>query len=74
MVNFCNHPSEIELKNAKIARKSIVASRKIKKGEIFSEGNLTTLRPGTGSSPMGFWDLLGQSSKNSYEKGQMINE
>ena len=74
MGTFCKHPSEIELENAKVARKSIVASRTIKKGEIFSEGNLTTLRPGTGASPMGFWDLLGQSSKNSYEKGQMINE
>jgi N-acetylneuraminate synthase len=43
--------SKSEKKNIKIVRKSIFAKIKIKKGEIFSEKNLTTKRPGNGLSP-----------------------
>jgi len=54
------NPSSSELKNINIVRRSIVAARRIKKGEIFSEGNITTKRPGTGISPM-MWDkVIGQ--------------
>ncbi len=48
-------PSNSEAKNLRIARKSIVASRDIKKGEIYSVDNLTLKRPGDGISPMR-WD------------------
>ncbi len=34
-------PSKSETKNIEIARKSIAAKRDIKKGEIFSEDNIT---------------------------------
>lgn len=44
-----------ERHNKLIARKSIVASRSIKMGEIFSGKNLTIKRPGCGLSPM-LWD------------------
>ena len=44
-------PLKCELENIKVARKSIVASTKIKKGEIFTEKNITTKRPGNGISP-----------------------
>ena len=47
--------TESESKNIKIARKSIVASQNIKKGEVFTEENLTVKRPGDGISPM-IWD------------------
>lgn len=50
-------PTELELENSKVARKSIVASRNIKKGEILTEENITTKRPGTGISPM-LWDII----------------
>lgn len=50
-------PSPSEIKNIEIARKSIVAAKDIKKGEIFSEENLTIKRPGTGISPMK-WDAV----------------
>ena len=42
---FIKKPTKNELKNIKYARKSIVASRPIKKGEIFTENNITTKRP-----------------------------
>ena len=50
-------PSESEIKNIEITRKSIVAKSKILKGEEFTQSNITTKRPGTGISPMQ-WDLV----------------
>lgn len=49
--------SNSEEKNIKIARKSIIAARDIKAGEIFTEDNLTVKRPGDGVSPM-LWDSV----------------
>ena len=58
--------------NIDIARKSIVAKRKIKKGEIFSENNLTTKRPGIGMSPMK-WDLvIGKIAKRDYKADDLL--
>lgn len=65
-------PSKSELKNIGIARKSIVAGRAIRVGEIFSSDNLAVKRPGSGISPM-YWDsLLGTVSKKSYKKDDLI--
>ena len=61
-----------EKKNIPIARKSIVASTKIKKGEVFTVKNLTVKRPGTGLSPM-LWDrILGKKSQKNYIEDQLI--
>ncbi|MBD5358458.1 MAG: N-acetylneuraminate synthase [Bacteroides sp.] len=55
-----------EKKNITAARKSIVAAKKIKKGEIFSEENITVKRPGNGLSPM-LWDMvIGHAATKSY--------
>lgn len=51
------HVSDSEKGNMIVARKSIVAARDIKKGETFSEENLTVKRPGNGISPMQ-WDKV----------------
>ena len=65
-------PSDKELENRKIVRKSIVASCNIKKGEIFTSNNLIIKRPGTGISPMK-WDLiLGEKSKYNFQKDDLI--
>ena len=65
-------PSPSELKNKPIARKSIVASRAIKAGEIFSEENLMAKRPGTGISPM-FWDaVVGRSAPRNFNEDELI--
>lgn len=65
-------PSESEKKNIPIVRKSIVASRPIEKGEIFSEDNLTCKRPGTGISPM-HWDLvIGCRALRAFSADEMI--
>ncbi len=62
----------IETKNAAVARKSIVAKRKILKGELFTIDNITVKRPGTGISPMSFYEILGNKSKNNFEEDDLI--
>jgi len=54
-------------------RKSIVASREIKKGEIFSESNLTVKRPGDGLSPL-LWDkIIGKIAQKNYCMDEKID-
>jgi N,N'-diacetyllegionaminate synthase len=65
-------PSPSEAKNKPIARKSIVASQNIKKGEIFSEENLAIKRPGTGISPMLWNEVLGKPAHKNYTEEQLI--
>lgn len=67
-------PQKGELSNMKIARKSIVAKTNIKKGEVFSEFNVTTKRPGTGISPQKWDKLIGRKSLKNYLEGMLINE
>ena len=65
-------PSDSELKNKDIARKSIVAKKSIKAGEIFSEDNITCKRPGNGISPMKWNDIIGQTAKYDFEFDEQI--
>lgn len=64
--------TDSEKGNIAVARKSIVASRKIKKGEIFSEDNLTVKRPGTGISPMRWEEVIGQTAKRDFVEEELI--
>lgn len=66
------HMSESERKNIAIARKSIVAARDIKKGELFSEENLTVKRPGTGISPMRWEDVIGTKAVRDFCEDELI--
>ena len=65
-------PSESEQKNKPIARKSIMASASIKKGEIFTIKNITVKRPGTGISPMKWDEIIGSAAKKDYTEDEMI--
>lgn len=70
--NGIKKPSASETKNIVIARKSIVAKTKIKKGELFTEDNLTTKRPGNGLSPM-LWDnIIGTTAKKDFYEDEQI--
>lgn len=66
--------SKSERKNIEIARKSLVAKKKIKKGEIFSEENLTTKRPASGISAMRYDEYLGKKASKDYEEDELIYE
>ncbi len=64
--------SSIEEKNKMIVRKSLVANKEIKKGEIFTRFNLTCKRPGTGLSPYFLKKLIGKKSKFHFKENQLI--
>lgn len=65
-------PSCGEMANAPVARKSIVASRDIKKGEIFTEWNITVKRPGTGLSPMKWDAVIGKTATRDFAYDSLI--
>ena len=64
--------SPSESKNKEIARKSIVAKTNIKKGEAFSEQNLTVKRPGNGVNPMLWDEVLGKKAKRDFNEDELI--
>ncbi len=65
-------PVPSEIKNKAVARKSLVASQVIRKGETFTEQNLTTKRPGTGLTPLFYWEWLGKIAERDYEQDERI--
>ncbi len=66
------HVTESERGNIAVARKSIVASKKILRGETFTTDNITTKRPGTGISPMKWYEVLGGVAKKDFEEDELI--
>lgn len=64
--------SKSEAKNKPIARKSIVASKSIKKGDFFTEENITVKRPGIGISPIQWDDVIGKTAKKDFEEDDLI--
>lgn len=65
-------PTNSEKNNMIAARKSIVAAKAIRKGEIFTEENLTTKRPGNGISPMKWTEIIGSKSNKNYDEDELI--
>jgi N,N'-diacetyllegionaminate synthase len=66
------HVSASEAKNIEIARKSIVAACAIRKGETYTEQNLTVKRPGNGISPMRWEEVIGKTANRDYQEEEMI--
>ena len=64
--------TESEWKNRDIARKSIVAKVNIKKGEILTEENITTKRPGNGISPMRWNEIVGTAAVRDFMEDELI--
>ena len=65
-------PSPSEKKNIAVARKSIVAKTKIKAGDTLTEGNITVKRPGTGISPMKWFEILGTKAVKDFDEDELI--
>lgn len=65
-------PSDSERENMNIARKSIVAAKNIKCGEVLTEDNLTTKRPGNGISPMEWYHILGRKAIHDFKADELI--
>lgn len=65
-------PNDVELGNRAIARRSLVAARAIRAGEVFAADMLAAKRPGDGVSPMRFWDVLGRTAERDYDCDEAI--
>jgi N-acetylneuraminate synthase len=61
-----------EAKNQTLVRKSIVAARPIRKGQLFTSDDLAVMRPGTGLSPFQLWSLLDTPSPQDFAEGDLI--
>lgn len=64
--------SDSERKNIAIARKSIIAAREIKKGDLLTEENLTVKRPGTGISPMRWEEVIGTKAIRDFNEEELV--
>lgn len=65
-------PTNAEIQNKKIARRSLVAAKSIKNGETFTEENIMVKRPGNGRSPIEYWSLLGTKATRDIAENEII--
>ncbi len=65
-------PSLSESENITIVRKSLVATHRIKAGEVFSPENITAKRPGTGISPMRWDEVMGKKAPRNFAVDEVI--
>ena len=65
-------PSASEQKNRTAVRKSIVSKRPIRRGEVFTDKNITTKRPGNGISPMRWFAVLGTRAVRDFREDELI--
>ena len=70
--NGIKKPSGSEKKNMAVVRKSIVAAKHIRKGDVFTEDNIAAKRPGTGISPMRWNEIVGTLAQRDYKKDELI--
>lgn len=66
-------PSVSELKNILIVRKSLVAVKQIKKGELLTEENMGVKRPGHGISPMRWDEFIGKTASKDFDMDELIS-
>lgn len=65
-------PSLAEVRNSALIRKSLVAMKTIRKGEHFSEENIAVKRPGSGTSPLYYWEWVGKVATKDYDREDEI--
>ena len=70
--NGIKTPSESEKANIAIVRKSMIAAKYIKAGELFTEENVTTKRPGSGISPMRWNEVIGTKAIRDFQEDELI--
>jgi N-acetylneuraminate synthase len=67
-------PAPSEMGNRAVARQSLVAASAIKRGEPFTEANLGFKRPGTGVSPLRYWQVLGTLATRDYAPDEALDD
>ncbi len=71
--NGIKEPSNSELKNIKIVRKSLHYNSDLNEGHILTPNDLSILRPGSGISPMDIDLVLGKKLLNSVKNGSLVS-
>jgi N-acetylneuraminate synthase len=66
-------PAAEELPNRIVARRSLVATRRIGRGERFTEDNLGVKRPGDGVPPIEYWAYLGKIAQRDYAANEVLD-
>lgn len=66
-------PAGPEIKNIINNRKSIVATRRIRKGELLNSGNITIKRPGSGIQPKFFEEITGRKVNRDIKEDTLIS-
>ena len=66
------YPALSERPNRLVARKSLVTSKAVRIGELFSESNIEVKRPANGVSPLRYWDYLGRVAQRDYEADELL--
>lgn len=61
-------------KSSTIFRRSLFAVKDIEEGELFTEDNIRSIRPGYGIAPKYLKDLCGKPAKRSLKRGEPITE
>jgi len=65
-------PQPSEISNRNVARKSLIACKDVSQGEKFTNENLTSIRPGSGRTPMDYWDIIGSKADIDISAGEFI--
>ena len=70
--NGIKHPTDTEMQNRIVARKSLVASTEIHAGDILGEHNMTVKRPGSGISALRWDEFCGRKAERDYKVDELI--
>jgi N-acetylneuraminate synthase len=66
------YPTPSEIENREIVRKSLVATKDIRAGEVFTENNIDSKRPGSGISPLKYWEWLGKKAERDFKAEDLL--
>lgn len=66
------NPTETEMSNRLVARRSLVAAKDIAGGDTISPEMIAAKRPGTGITPMAYWDMIGTRARQSFSTDDLI--
>lgn len=70
--SYVKMPHGPEVENRKNNRKSIVAIKAIRKGEVLTEDNVYPKRPGTGISPKFYDSIIGKTARDDIEEDKVL--
>lgn len=60
-------PQQDEMKNMAIARKSLIAARHIRRGDVITPDAIALKRPGDGRPPIEYWSVVGTRAQRDFD-------